>query len=121
MNGQAPGDQGGAPSQPSAAQFQAAFEVAFPVYEMAKLRHKALIERSDPGWTGLNAFWHQDALATAEDRWVTTPNIDTLYSVAWVDLSRGPVRLTIPPRRRSLPEPGLARCVHQQLRLPEPA
>lgn len=73
-----------------------AFEYAFPVFEMAKMRWKALHDASDPTHTGLNTFWHQERLATAEDRWVTTPNIDTLYSIAWVDLSQGPVRVTIP-------------------------
>lgn len=74
----------------------AAFEFVFPVHEMAKLRWKAVHDRADPTHTGLNAFWHQQGLATAEDRWVTTPNNDTLYSVAWVDLAQGPVRVEIP-------------------------
>lgn len=74
----------------------AAFEYTFPVFEMAKLRWRALHDTDDSMHTGLNAFWHQERLATAEDRWVTTPNIDTLYSQAWVDLSQGPVQVTIP-------------------------
>lgn len=90
----APGRSG---SHLSEDDYYTAFEFAFPVYEMAKLRRRALHDRSDPGCTGLNAYWHQERLATAEDRWVTTPNIDTLYSVAWVDLSQGPVQVTIPP------------------------
>ncbi|MEZ5649407.1 MAG: DUF1254 domain-containing protein [Burkholderiaceae bacterium] len=89
--------EAGAGERASDDDFFAAFEFAFPVYEMAKLRHKALHDRSDPAWTGLDVYWHQETLATADDRWVTTPNIDTLYSVAWVDLAQGPVRLTIPP------------------------
>ena len=28
---------------------------------------------------------------------ITTPNNDTLYSQAWIDLSSGPVRITVPP------------------------
>ncbi|MEZ5653936.1 MAG: DUF1254 domain-containing protein [Burkholderiaceae bacterium] len=76
--------------------FFQAFEFALPVYEMAKLRWRALHDPTDPARTGLNAYWHQQSIATADDRWVTTPNIDTLYSVAWVDLSQGPVRVRIP-------------------------
>ncbi|MCB1544190.1 MAG: DUF1254 domain-containing protein [Methylobacteriaceae bacterium] len=78
-------------------QFYEAFEFAFPLYEMAKLRWNALFDPSNSNYTGLNAFWHQEKLATAADRWVTTPNIDTLYSVAWLDLSNAPVRVKLPP------------------------
>ncbi|MFO1197624.1 MAG: DUF1254 domain-containing protein [Burkholderiaceae bacterium] len=35
-------------------------------------------------------------LSTPADRWVTTPNNDTLLSSAWLDLSTGPVVLTVP-------------------------
>lgn len=74
----------------------AAFTYAFPVYEMAKLRWNALYDRAGPMFTGLNRFWHQERLATHADRWVTTPNVDTLYSSAWIALDQGPVRLDIP-------------------------
>jgi hypothetical protein len=30
------------------------------------------------------------------DRWITMPNNDTLYSIAWLDLSGGPVRFAYP-------------------------
>jgi len=42
-------------------------------------------------------FSHQ--MSTATDKWrsVACPNIDTLFSSAWADLSIGPVLLTIPP------------------------
>ena len=42
-------------------------------------------------------FVHQ--MSTATDKWrsVARPNIDTLFSSAWADLSAGPVLLTIPP------------------------
>lgn len=43
-------------------------------------------------WT----FAHNRDLATPSLRTVVKPNVDTLYSTAWVDLARSPVRLTIP-------------------------
>lgn len=43
-----------------------------------------------------NHLMHRQALSTAQTRTVTTPNNDTLYSVAWIDLSAGPVKLTLP-------------------------
>ena len=41
------------------------------------------------GRGGINGFHHFKTLATAEDRWVVSPNNDTLYSVAVVNATRG--------------------------------
>lgn len=62
---------------------------ALPLVEMAQARAR----------TGLkpNSFTHARALATPASRSVTGPNNDTLYSSAWVDLTAGPVTLSIPP------------------------
>ena len=43
-----------------------------------------------------NRFGHRRVPATPESRAVTAPNVDTLYSSAWLDLSDGPVRLHVP-------------------------
>nr|WP_312007182.1 DUF1254 domain-containing protein [Nocardioides alcanivorans] len=41
--------------------------------------------------------WHHDRqLATPTYAEFRTPNVDTLYSTAWLDLSRGPVELEVP-------------------------
>ncbi|GAA1103788.1 DUF1254 domain-containing protein [Nocardioides dubius] len=41
--------------------------------------------------------WHHDRrLATPDYADFRTPNVDTLYSTAWLDLSRGPVELEVP-------------------------
>jgi hypothetical protein len=45
---------------------------------------------------GVNAFLDQNTLAGPSSRLVVTPNTDTLYSSAWLDLRAGPVRLRIP-------------------------
>ncbi len=43
-----------------------------------------------------NLFLHRPTLADASSRSVTTPNNDTLYSSAWLDLSGGPLIINLP-------------------------
>jgi hypothetical protein len=43
-----------------------------------------------------NAFHHARAYPTAAFREVVRPNFDTLYSIAWLDLTREPVVITSP-------------------------
>jgi len=61
---------------------------ALPLIEMANTRSQ--------GGTP-NTFGHKRKLTTWQDREVTAPNNDTLFSSAWIDLSKGPVTLTVPP------------------------
>jgi hypothetical protein len=65
-----------------------------PMIEMATTRARALGGPFNPG---VNRFAHARQLAGPESRAVTAPNNDTLYSSAWLDLTQGPVTLTIPP------------------------
>lgn len=44
---------------------------------------------------GINNFFHFTSLATAEDKWVVSPNNDVIYSMAIVDTSKG-FTLTMP-------------------------
>ena len=46
--------------------------------------------------TALNKLTHGRRGPTHESRLVIRPNLDTLYSVAWLDLSEGPVTLSWP-------------------------
>lgn len=62
-----------------------------PLIEMAQQRS----ERSAEG-VKINTFQHQRALITAKDQFVTTPNNDTLYSQAWLNLEKGPVTISVP-------------------------
>lgn len=48
------------------------------------------------GFGPVNRFNHVRNLATAEDRSVVAPNHDTLYSIAWVDLSDQPQVIHVP-------------------------
>lgn len=70
-----------------------AFFFAFPLYEMTRTRQMMLsIPGAEP-----NRLLHRKTLSGPGDRTVTTPNTDTLYSTAWLDLSGGPLELSIPP------------------------
>ncbi|WP_034386417.1 DUF1254 domain-containing protein [Comamonas composti] len=62
-----------------------------PLVEMSALRARHAAQGARPG-----AFLHMRSLPMAEDRSLTTPNNDTLYSFCWVDLRAGPVKLDIP-------------------------
>lgn len=75
-----------------------AFIYGYPIVEMAKiLRGQAL----EPGGAGFlappNAAGHQRQPATPADTLVVAPNVDTLYSHAWLDLRSQPVVVSIPP------------------------
>ena len=69
----------------------------FPVYEMYRARWRATVDESNPQRQRLNRFRHVPTLADPLTRDVTTPNADTLYSSAWLDLSLEPLFLTVPP------------------------
>lgn len=49
-----------------------------------------------PGRGPMNSFVHIRAYPGAEFREVVRPNFDTLYSVAWLDLTRGPMVVSTP-------------------------
>ncbi len=49
-----------------------------------------------PGFGPANAFQHSPAFPPADMRAVVRPNFDTLYSTAWVDLTKEPAVITIP-------------------------
>ncbi|MFE6922165.1 DUF1254 domain-containing protein [Nocardia sp. NPDC057663] len=51
---------------------------------------------STPGFGPPNQFHHIREFPDAEFRAVVRPNFDTLYSSAWLDLTRGPVRVHVP-------------------------
>lgn len=61
----------------------------FPLLEMSRARKRTMGASS-------NAFIHVRRLSDASARLVTTPNNDTLYSSAWLDLSLGPVEIELP-------------------------
>ena len=81
---------------PQVLALRAAFQYAFPVYEMMRTRAATVTRAQAAGVSGVNRLFARKTLADATSRDVTTPNNDTLYSSAWLDLSNGPVTLTVP-------------------------
>jgi hypothetical protein len=47
-------------------------------------------------WAPLNTFFHAPDLATPENASGGSPNCDTLYSIAWLDVGRQPMVLHVP-------------------------
>ncbi|WP_179404400.1 DUF1254 domain-containing protein [Burkholderia guangdongensis] len=83
-----------------------AVQFALPLYEMSRMRsatapradHAGRFAGDSPESTlrWANLWSHTRRLLGPQDRKVVTPNNDTLYSSAWLDLSRGPLVLRVP-------------------------
>jgi len=67
-----------------------------PLIELARVRTQIAALAPQRGGAGINAFFHRRGLATPADRGLITPNVDTLYSAAFVDLGNGPVTVALP-------------------------
>jgi hypothetical protein len=82
-------------------QLRAAYASALPVYEMMRTRHLQVSKAESMGAPGVNRLYARTVLADSATKDVTTPNNDTLYSSAWLDLAGGPVILDAPalPKR----------------------
>jgi len=71
-----------------------------PLIEMAHTRAKMASAKAGAETVNaarINAFVHSRVFATPASRAVTAPNVDTLYSSTFLDLSGGPITLTLPP------------------------
>lgn len=91
--GFAPGFEARAAAPADAMAARDAYLYALPLIEMATTRARLL---KAPG-AAINRLDHARTLADHTSRRVTTPNNDTLYSYAFLDLTNGPATLTIPP------------------------
>lgn len=65
------------------------------VYQYREMHHQAL-DAGDPRYVGFNRFAHDRDLAAPGYRAFKSPNSDTLYSNAWLDLTAGPVLIDVP-------------------------
>ncbi|MEP6719967.1 MAG: DUF1254 domain-containing protein [Variovorax sp.] len=74
---------------------ESAFEYAFPLYAVAQTRYRAVQDPSSVARHAPNTVRHEQQLSDHTSRWITSPNNDTLYSNAWLDLSQGPVRVRV--------------------------
>jgi len=55
------------------------------------------VNKDAPGYVGgFNQFRHYSRLATPADKDIVTPNNDTPYSWAWLDLRAEPIVLSLP-------------------------
>ncbi|TDF86259.1 DUF1254 domain-containing protein [Pseudomonas sp. H9] len=76
-----------------------AYIFAFPWSYNAELRWLWVTQPVDPTYIPYapqNQFWHARHLANAKYRNGGTPNNDTLYSIAWLDLKPEPMILSVP-------------------------
>lgn len=73
----------------------AAFEYAYPLFAVAKTRDQCLRDNGAHAPQAPNTVRHERELSDHLSRWITSPNNDTLYSNAWLDLSCGPVRVIV--------------------------
>lgn len=82
-----------APSPDVRALAQDAYLYAYPLVLMEMTRRSATVAVGENWFTNLQKF--------PDDRFrqVIRPNADTLYSTAWLDLSKGPVVLHVPDTR----------------------
>ncbi len=73
-----------------------AFEYGIPAFETARLTYDFSYSPGNPRRVPVGRFAHRRTLADHRHRMLTTPNNDTLYSSAVLDLSAGPVMLEVP-------------------------
>lgn len=75
-----------------------AYIFGFPWIFLPEIRWKWVTQSAHSQWSpyaALNQFWHARTLATATYRDGGSPNVDTLYSIAWLDLKE-PIILSVP-------------------------
>lgn len=75
---------------------RAAWLFTVPLIEMARTRSASLNPPAPRPAVPANRFRHFRKLSGPSNRVVSAPNNDTLFSSAWVDLSHGPLTLTLP-------------------------
>src|SRR5215211_1411785 len=79
-----------------------AYLYGFPLLEFLRVRSTAKSVRCPDGRGNgpLNTFSNATRFTTPADRTIVAPNVDTLYSIAHLDLGRGPVVLSHPAMGR---------------------
>ena len=78
-----------------------AYVYAFPLVLMDATETSATnTEEAVTGKAPVNQFIHSAALADAQFRTVVTPNVDTIYSQVWYDLSEEPMVYELPETDR---------------------
>jgi hypothetical protein len=76
-----------------------AYIYGFPYVYMSEVRWGQVAQKVDPELlphAAVNHFWHSKVMGGPESQAGGSPNNDTLYSIAWLDLSKEPVILSVP-------------------------
>lgn len=86
----------------------------YPIVDNYRIMHAYVIDRQHPEYKGpFNAVHSNARLITPQDRAVLSPNSDTPYSLAWLDLRAEPMVLSVPRVERgryySIQTPGPAK------------
>ena len=70
-----------------------AYRYGVPLLELLRIRTEMTSVRApdERGNAPVNTFSHARKFATPRDRTVVAPNVDTLYSLAHLDLGKGPI------------------------------
>jgi hypothetical protein len=74
----------------------AAYQFGFPLFEQARVIYQFSYSPQNPNRRPVNTFIHARKLTGFNEQKITTPNNDTIYSTAAIDLSAGPVQLDVP-------------------------
>jgi hypothetical protein len=78
-----------------------AYIYAYPMVMMEMTRRVSTnVEAPKGSFAPMNQFAHLRAFPDASFREVVRPNADTLYSIAWFDLSKEPMILSVPETER---------------------
>jgi hypothetical protein len=75
-----------------------AYIYGFPYVYMSEVRWSQVAQKVDPilPHAAVNHFWHAQVMGGRESQAGGSPNNDTLHSIAWLDLSKEPVILSVP-------------------------
>jgi hypothetical protein len=94
---------GGAPTAAEArAIAKEAYIYGFPLVDSYRIVHTYFVNTQSPEYKGeWNVIHNSARVNTPEDKTVQTPNSDTPYSLAGLDLRAEPIVLTLPPIERS--------------------
>jgi hypothetical protein len=94
------GGAAASPDRPAAGEIreiaESAYTFAYPLVLMDLTRRTDSQRRAQAGLPGANQFVHAQEFPDDHSRIVIRPNADTLYSTAWLDLSREPILLHVP-------------------------
>ena len=75
-----------------------AYVYGFPVVESYRIMNAYTLNKNSPEYKApFNQIKNIPRVFTSKDRAIQTPNSDTPYSFAWLDLRAEPVVLTLPP------------------------